>query len=196
MKSTEEPPTDAAITQALSALKREGGTILVVGAVDEAHTDICGRFLGEEAGSILVSTDGNAGTHHEDIDPLETIECSVLTRSAAQSASSSVDISSIESRLRAAMREADTEKLRVCFDSLRPFVGRDSRIAPSLERLRETARETDAVVHIHLPAMADGVPEAILEAADAVVEVTRRNGTTYQQWRISCSDPDTGWVPV
>lgn len=196
MKSTEEPPTDAAITQALSALKREGGTILVIGAVDEAHADICGRFLGDKADSILVNTDGSASTHHEDNDPLETIECPVLTRSAAQSASSNVNIDSVESRLRAAMREADTEELRVCFDSLRPFVGRDTRVASSLKRLRETARETNAVVHIHLPAMSEGVPEAVLETADAVVEVTRRNGRTYQQWRISCSDPDAGWVPV
>ena len=98
-------------------------------------------------------------------------------------------------------REFETvtgDTVRVCFDSLRPFVDATDTptLVSSLESLRETASDTGTVVHLHLPAMPEVVPAPLFGAVDAVVEVRRRGGTTYQRWQVPSEADPTDWVPV
>lgn len=199
MKFEEGPPSDAAVAQALSALKRDGGSVLVLGAAHAGHTDVCERFLGGDSERVLVTTDGSV---HSDVETAAVVERPVQTRSAATAtpSGSPTSLESLNREVRTTVRDLDGEgtQLRLCFDSLRPYV--DSTPEPELvsflETLRETAREADAVVHVHLPAMADAVPEALSGAVDAVVELNRQGESTYQQWRLPGKDATSEWVSV
>ncbi len=201
MKFDDEPPDDAAVIQGLAALKRDGGTVLVVGAISTAHGHVCRRLLGEDAEEVLVRTDGTVRTDEGDTEPAVVIERPVATRSAAAATSTGpTDLGSLAEELREAMEElaADGADIRVCLDSLRPFV--DTTDVPSLvsvlESIREVATETDAVVHFHLPAMPGAVPSAVFETVDAVVEVIQRGEQTYQQWYLGEDGPTTDWISV
>jgi KaiC/GvpD/RAD55 family RecA-like ATPase len=199
MKFEEGPPSDAAVAQALSALKREGGSVLVLGAAHAGHTDVCQRFLGGDAERVLVSTDGSV---HCDAEPAAVVERPVQTRSAATATptASPTSLDSLNREVRSTFRDLDEEgtRLRLCFDSLRPYVDAtpEPELVSFLATLRETAREADAVVHVHLPAMADAVPEALTGAVDAVVELNRQGGSTYQQWRLPGEEATSEWVSV
>ncbi|WP_178916943.1 hypothetical protein [Natronomonas gomsonensis] len=203
MKFESPPPFDAAVAETLSAVKRRGGSVLVVGPSEVSHTDICRRFLDGEAEEIAVRTErSTSGGNTVD----RVIERTIPTRSVSASRSAgeksptSVDIESVSEDLRTEMRDAagEASSLRVCFDSLRPFVdsGADRRLADALDAIRSTARETDAVVHFHLPAMQAAVPSALLDAVDLVVEVRHQGDATYQRWQLGSEEPTTEWVTV
>lgn len=206
MKFDNEPPADAAVAQGLSALKREGGSVLVVGPVRASHDDVCGRFLcaDDEADPadpprMFVCTEGELGC--DDADAAAVVERPVRTRSASSTpASSSTRLDPLRREVTETMARVtdDEATLRVCFDSLRPFV--DSTPEPELvsflESLRTTAREVGAVVHVHVPATAEAVPNALYDPVDAVVEVSRRGESTYQQWYLPEADETSEWVVV
>jgi len=199
MKFDSEPPTDAGVAQGLAALKREGGSVLVVGAATDAQHDVCERFReGEQA--VLVDTD--SPVRNDDADGAAVIDRPVRTRSAAatDAPSPAIDITSLAADVEAAMRNHGEEvgTLRVCFDSIRPFVDATDvpTLASTVSSIRETARDTDSVVHLHLPAMAEAVPRQLHDVVDAVVEVRRGNGTTYQRWRFPGDTKTTDWVGV
>lgn len=203
MKFESPPPFDAAVAETLSAVKRRGGSVLVVGPSEVSHTDICRRFLDGDAEEIAVRTErSTSGGNTVD----RVIERTIPTRSVSASRSAggtsptSVDIESVSEDLRTEMRDAagEASSLRVCFDSLRPFVdsGADRRLADALGAIRSTARETDAVVHFHLPAMQAAVPSALFDAVDLVVEVRRQGDSTYQRWQLGSEEPTTEWVAV
>jgi hypothetical protein len=203
MKFESPPPFDAAVAEALSAVKRRGGSVLVVGPSEVSHTDICRRFLDGDAEEIAVRTErSTSGGNTVD----RVIERTIPTRSVSASRSAggksptSVDIESVSEDLRTEMRDAagEASSLRVCFDSLRPFVdsGADRRLVDALDAIRSTARETDAVVHFHLPAMQAAVPSALFDAVDLVVEVRRQGDATYQRWQLGSEEPTTEWVAV
>lgn len=199
MKFEEGPPSDAAVAQGLSALKREGGTVLVLGPAHAGHTDVCRRFLGGDAERVLVSTDGSV---HCEGDPAAVVERPVSTRSAATAIPSATptNLDALHREIRSTVRRLadDGTSLRLCFDSLRPYVDStpEHELVSFLDSLGETGREVDAVVHVHLPAMADAVPAGISGAVDAVVELNRRGESTYQQWRLPETDAASDWVSV
>lgn len=199
MKFDDEPPSDAAVAQALSELKREGGSVLVLGAAHAGHTDVCERFLGGDAAEVLVSTDGSVTGA---TDPSAVVDRPVQTRSAARPtpAETPTDLDSLHREIRSTVRRLseDGHQLRICVDSLRPYVDAtpDRELVSFLDSLQEIAREFDAVVHVHLPAMPGAVPEALSSAVDAVVELNRRGEATYQQWYLPESDATSEWVSV
>jgi hypothetical protein len=199
MKFDDGPPPDAAIAQALSALKREGGSVLVLGAAHACHTDVCERFLGGDAEQVLVRSDGSV---HCDVDPAAVVERPVQTRSSAQAAppDAGTCLDSLHGEVASTLADlsGDGTPIRVCFDSLRPYVDGtpEPELVSFLESLRRTARGTDAVVHVHLPAMPDVVPRSLRDAADAVVELNRRGEATYQQWYLPETDDTSDWVAV
>ena len=45
MKFHRSPPLDAEVAQGLAALKRGGGSVLVVGTGSDAQSHVCDRFL-------------------------------------------------------------------------------------------------------------------------------------------------------
>ena len=199
MKLDDEPPSDAAVAQALSALKREGGAVLVLGAAHAGHTDVCERFLGGDAERVLVSTDGSVNCVRY---PAAVVERPVQTRSAVQAmpADAPTDLDSLSREVRSAVRglSGDDTRVRICFDSLCPYVDGtpEHELVSFLGSLRGTAREAGGVVHVHLPAMADAVPSALCDAVDAVVELNRRGESTYQQWRLPEEGAASEWVSV
>lgn len=199
MKLGDEPPSDAAVAQALSALKREGGAVLILGPAHAGHTDVCERFLGGDAERVLVSTDGSVNCV---TDPAAVVERPVKTRGAVQAmpADTPTDLDLLYREVRSAVRRlsgGDT-RLRICFDSLCPYVDAapEHELVSFLGSLRGTAREAGAVLHVHLPAMAGAVPSPLYDAVDAVVELNRRGESTYQQWRLPEEDATSAWVPV
>lgn len=203
MKLDEGPPSDASVVQGLAALKRKGGTVLVVGAAGLAHVDVCRRFLTSESDgeNVLVCTDGSVQTKCLDPAPAAIIERSVPMRSATASTSVTFpDLGSIVQELQATMSALAGEEssLRVCFDSLRPFVDTtdETTLVSVLDSLREVARETDALVHIHLAAMPDSIPPVFFENVDAVVEVIRQGEATYQQWYLPGASATTSWTEI
>lgn len=174
--------------------------MLVVGAAGGAQRDICERFLETDDEQLFVDTDNPVRDGDEEAS--EVIERPFPTRAAAtaDAAGPLADITSIAADLRTLMRDlGETDgTLRVCFDSIRPFV--DAADLPSLvmalESVQDTAREVGAVVHFHLPAMPEAVPQNLFDAVDAVVEVRRQGGTTYQRWRFPGRTETTKWVEV
>ena len=64
MEFESDPPSDAGVVQGLAALRREGGSVLVVGAASGAQHDVCRRFIEGDDGRIFVDTDGQIGRAH------------------------------------------------------------------------------------------------------------------------------------
>ena len=191
---------DAEVAQGLAALKREGGSVLLVGMGSDAQGDVCGRFLAGDDDRVFVDTDSTVRNDEETAETV--IERPFSTRnSAAGSAQpgASTEVRPLVSDLETAMRETATgDTLRVCFDSVRPFVDATDvpTLVSSLESVREAARDAGAVVHLHLPAMPEAVPAPLFDAVDAVVEVRRQSGTTHQRWRFPGETETTEWVEV
>ncbi|WP_254837704.1 DUF7504 family protein [Natronomonas marina] len=200
MKFDSSPPADASVAQGLASLKREGGSVLVVGAASDAQEDVCDRFLAGEGARVFVDTDNSV--RDDDAEAAEVIERPFTTRSSASAGGSGATpgITSLAGDLEAAIRRraGDAETPRVCFDSLRPFVDTSDgpTLSSALESIREAARDTGTVVHFHLPAMPEAVPRTLFEAVDAVVEVRRRGGTTHQRWRFPDETDTSEWVEV
>lgn len=199
MNFDSSPPDDASVAQGLAALKREGGSVLVVGAASDAQRDVCGRFREGDGEDLFVDTD--RPVREGEAEATRRLERPFPTRSAATGGSPSPvsGIRSLAADLETAMLAHDEDDaLRVCFDSLRPFVDATDvpTLAAALSSIRGTARDVGAVVHVHLPAMPAAVPRPLFDAVDAVVEVRRRNGTSYQRWRFPDATETTDWVEV
>jgi hypothetical protein len=200
MKFDRNLPLDAEVAQGLAALKREGGSVLLVGTGSDAQGDICGRFLAGDDDRVFVDTDSTVRNDEETAETV--IERPFSTRSSAAGSAqpgAAPGVRPLVSDLETAMRETATgDAVHVCFDSLRPFVDTTDvpTLVSSLESLRETAGSVGAVVHLHLPAMPEAVPAPLFDAVDAVAEVRRRGGTTYQRWRLPADAEPTDWIPV
>ena len=199
MKFDRSPPLNADIAQGLAALKREGGSVLVVGTESNAQGDICGRFLADDD-RVFVDTDSTVRNDEETAGTV--IERPFSTRSSAAGSAqpdTSTRVRPLVSDLETTVhRTATGDAVQVCFDSLRPFVDTANvpTLVSSLESLRETAGSVGAIVHLHLPAMPEAVPAPLFDAVDAVAEVRRRGGTTYQRWRLPADAEPTDWIPV
>lgn len=200
MKSDPEPPEDASVVQRLAGLKRDGGSVLVVGATRRAHEDLCERFLGSAGRSVVVCTDGDVAEKCHDRDDARVIERPVATRSsAATTPTDTPDLRSVAADLESALEStSDGPPTQVCFDSLLPFVDVTDRttLVSVLTSIRDTAVETGSIVHLHLPAFPESVPDALYPRADAVVEVQSQRERSYQRWYLPDRGPATGWVPV
>lgn len=200
MEPESDPPSDAGVVQGLAALKREGGSVLVVGAESGAQHDVCQRFIEGDDDRVFVDTDGPV---RDDEPADEVIERPFATRSAAASEPSGPapgGITALAADVEAATRDRGetTETPRVCIDSLRPFVDTTDipTLAAALRSIGAAAEEAGAVAHFHLPAVPEAVPQPLFEAVDAVVEVRRRGGTTRQRWRFPGRTEATDWVRV
>lgn len=201
MKFDDGPPPDAAIAQGLSALKRDGGSVLVTGAATEAHGAACREFLGGETERIVVCTEGSVRSDCDDAEPTTVIERPVKTRSAAAAAPNPpTELESIGREIRTSIERLSVHgsSVRVCVDSLRPFVDETdrSRLVAFLRDVRDAARATGAIAHLHLPAAPEAVPPGLLEPVDAVVELQQIDECTYQQWHLPETGTTSSWVDL
>lgn len=201
MKFDEVPPPDAAIAQGLAALKRDGGAVLVVGAATDAHGAVCAEFLGAETEQVVVCTEGSVRADCDHVDPTTVIERPVKTRSAAATTPSGPsDLESIAAELASSVEPlaADGSSVRVCVDSLRPFVDdtEHHRLVAFLRDVRDLTSSTGAVGHLHLPALPEAIPAGLFEAVDAVVELQQIGESAHQQWHIPARSATSGWVEI
>lgn len=201
MKFDEGPPPDAAIAQGLAALKHDGGAVLVVGAAAGAHDAICAEFLDADSEQVVVCTEGSVRADCDHVDPTTVIERPVKTRSAtATTPSEPSDLGSIGDELASSVERlaAGGSSVRVCVDSLRPFVDDTGhrRIVAFLEDVRDLANGTGAVVHVHLPALPEAIPAGLFETVDAVVELEQIGERAHQQWHIPERASTSGWVEI
>lgn len=201
MKFEDGPPPDAAVAQGLAALRRDGGSVLVVGGATRAHGAVCGEFLGGDAEQVVVCTEGSVRRDCDDVEPTTVIERPVKTRSAASSAPGPPsDLESIEADLRASVDRlaADGSPVRVCVDSLRPFVDESDhrRLVSFLRDVRAHARSSGTIVHLHLPALPEAIPAGLFEPVDAVVELQQIGERAYQQWHLPETGDTSAWVDV
>lgn len=200
MKFDEGPPPDAAIAQGLSALKREGGSVLVLGAAPDAHAAVCEEFLGADTEQVVVCTEGSVRTECDTVEPTTVIERPVKTRSTAAQPSGPSDMGAIEEDLAAAVGRlaADGSSVRVCVDSLRPFVddADRSRLLAFLREVRSLAASTGTVLHLHLPAPPEAVPVGLFETVDAVVELQQLGEHAHQRWHVPERASTSEWVRV
>lgn len=200
MKFDRSPPDDAAIAQGLASLKRQGGTVLVVGAATPAHADVCERFVGDTDDERVIVRIDRAVHSDEEFPEATVIDRPVSTRGAsAVAASSPVELESLAADVEQAIRAAaDGKRVRVCVDSLRPLAdGADhASFVSFLERVRAVAHDTGAIVHFHLPAMAEAIPASLFDTVDAVLEVEGRGHATYQRWRLPEAGKTSEWVEI
>lgn len=206
MKKDEQPTTDGVVAQTLAGLKRRGCSLLYVGASCSAHADACDRASGADSEGVrrlLVRTDRYESCVNGDVE--RVIDVPTPTRRAAtvSSTPSVPETDRLAREIAAEMQAlaADVDRIggvRVCFDSLRPFVEvvDDRHLRAFLEELSDAARETEAVVHTHLPATLDAIPVWLFECFDAVIEVSGQGETTFQRWHFPDCDTPTEWVEV
>lgn len=212
----------AAFAQALSALKKRGSNLLVVGAgLNGCHRAACNRLFGDATARprrrLQVRIDGECGVRR-----LDGLDAELVAlgrpgkRSTVAETGTSVrvpryrTVTTDPDELRTAVIEEidriDTEtgglspaELRVCFDSLAPLVLESDAEYRSrmIEPVTDHVRAHDGMGHFHLPVAADDDAVAALEPSfDAIITVRTRDGTTEHCWRLVEDDVSSGWLPL
>lgn len=90
-------------------------------------------------------------------------------------------------------------ELRVCFDSLRPFVEEydEEQVFRFLDLLSNRIKSTGGMGHFHLQiASDDPLVNTLGEVFDAVIELGRQDDELMQCWQIEDPDISSGWIPV
>lgn len=218
----ERGDTDAAITQALAAMKRRGSNVLLVGtSSSHAHHGACRRLLGEETPTprkrLFVFTDRDARVDERlpDADPssAQVVDCANLTRSAAavtgtttvgrtRSASLS-DLPDLGDEVEAAIDDLgdglESAQLRVCVDSLRPMLEEHEErdVFRFLHAMTGDVRRVDGMGHYHFPVAYDDHRVRLLEPLfDAVVELRATAGGVQQRWHLRDPEVDSDWLDL
>lgn len=214
----------AAFAQALSALKRRGSNLLVVGGTMEgAHTDACDRLLGEDEDPprrrVFVHTDGTTGcdpaTHAAAGDRTRVVTQRTETRSVAAGRPSAdgaatrqvpeSDLGELTDAIADAVVDLepadgyDPAQLRVCFDSLLPLLaGHDEEaVFRALSMVTARVRQADGMAHYHLPVGVDQETVSLVEPLfDAVIDLRVRGGTPEHNWELVERDVTSGWLPL
>ena len=212
----------AVFAQALSALKRRGSNLLVVGAgLDGCHRAACNRLFGDETvpprRRLQVRIDGECGVRRPGLLDSELVATgrpgkrSTLAENGATARQPRRRITSTDPEdLRTAVIEEidriDAEvgglspaELRICFDSLAPLVhdSEEEYRSGMIEPVTDHVRSVDGMAHFHLPVSADDdVVTEIESAFDAVITVRTRDGTTEHCWRLVEDDITSGWLPL
>ena len=176
--------------EALATLKREGSGLLLVGpACDGTHLTLSRRLLGEDGGGrprrrVLVLTDGVDAPERRlpasaATDRYRIIDRRPMTRGVAAQAGPDVDLDGLAREFHEAVDDLAPDdsfapaELRVCVDSLRPFVDDPAlTVEPWLDDVLDRVRTARGMAHAHLPvARDDPAVEALAPRFDAVVEL-------------------------
>lgn len=212
----------ARFAQSLSALKRRGSNLLVVGTAGTgSQISACRRLLGEERDGprrrLFVMTDTTVPVADRlcgrpDADSLSVVDWDTSIRGAAASAPASTagpdipggdDLVSLERTIAAEIDDLEGDGLepavlRVCVDSLRPLLAEhdQSEVDRFLGAVTARVRDARGMGHFHLPVEYDSGPvRSVSGHFDAVLEV-RETGIAQQRWHLLEEDLTTGWLPL
>ena len=212
----------AVFAQALSALKRRGSNLLVVGAgLDGCHRAACDRLFGDETAPprrrVQVRIDGECGVRRPGLLDVELVAAgrpgkrSTLAENGAPAQQPRYRVTTTDpdglrtavideiDRIEAEAGGLSPGELRLCFDSLAPLVlDSDAEYrSRMIEPVATRVRSVNGMAHFHLPVAADDDAVAELESAfDAVITVRTRDGTTEHCWRLVEDDITSGWLPL
>jgi hypothetical protein len=200
--------------EALSALKRRGSSLLVVGtAGSESFGAACDRLCGDDTDDrrrLYVRTNGEQTPSSSTV-PSRTVRYATGTRSAAaadagESRSADVVVDGGLADLQGAVDDAvralrphdgyEPAELRVCLDSVDALLSchDDERVFQFVHALAGRTREARGMCHVRLPvAMDDEHVQLLAPLFDAVIEV-RPGG--QQRWHLHDPDLTTEWLPV
>lgn len=215
------------LNERFGALKREGANVLVLGGASGpagchgllgADTETRRRLFVTAGRSAPVETDTDPDVYgHVEVDGVDTRSAVAATPSpsgtgvpAASEAHSRVertdDLPALADRIHDHLSRFDESdpgpaEIRLCFDSLDPFVDEVDREA-LLRFLRVVTARVDvssALAHFHLSPTVDDELRARLEPLfEATVERRLGGSGTQQRWTIRDGGDDlrTDWLPV
>ncbi|MGQ3414172.1 DUF7504 family protein [Natrinema sp. LN54] len=209
-------PDRATFARTLSALKREGSNILLVGAAPAAHERACHRLLGaanhDSRYRLIVTTDGDRvaceNAASAATEQVHTIDSRAVLETEAESAAESgasslgaLGIRIVETidEFDAAAGGFDPSALRVCIGSLVPLL-REYDAETVFRLLHVMTSRVDrarGMGHYHVPLASDHDAVALFEPLfDAVVTVRSRRGTDEQRWRLRETETTTDWLEL
>jgi len=225
-----EPVSDGhagkTFAQALESLKREGSTILVVGAgVSDAHEAICHRLLGAEASDqrhrLVVSApdatyrgEGCVCERPDQSTRLIEHDHPVTAPSPGPEGndhdqtprggdhpvgSFGADIVEAVRDLEESAGGLEPSELRVCVDSIVALLSEyETEAVFKLVHLTSTSvKQVRGMAHYHLPLERDHEAVHLLEPLfDAVVEVRIREGHPQQRWHLRDQQTTSEWLEL
>ncbi|PSQ45408.1 hypothetical protein BRD17_01450 [Halobacteriales archaeon SW_7_68_16] len=210
-------PERAAFAERLATLKREGSSILVVGATDTQPT-ACRRLTGGETSTprrqLFVLTTAGVGhaTVPDTADAADDIR--VVRRNDGDGGRSpgietvvdadalpplGTEIVDTMRAMEAAAGGFEPSELRLCVDSLDPLFDAhgDEAVFRFLHVVTAAATDLTAMGHYHLDRGPDSDAARLLEPLfDATIEVRRVEGVDEHRWYLHDEDVTTDWVPV
>lgn len=193
-------PGSTTFAQTLSALKREGSSILLVGRTSAtAHRAACSRLMGDSGEprqrlyvyttgtetcgqgptadhrgeTRIISQEDEAGASASPTDVPDDIEETVVGPQLLSTLGTSVidAVTEMEDE-----HEPEPGELRLCFDSVTPLLRehKSQNVFRLLHMVTSRTRQADGMGHFHLPLDRDSDYVRLLEPLfDAVVEVRR-----------------------
>ncbi|SIR81583.1 hypothetical protein SAMN05421858_3910 [Haladaptatus litoreus] len=205
---------------ALEALKRQGCTLLVTGAVPEYVTaQATQRLLGDphrDRKRLLVFTDAspehverslppNVRRNDESIEIIESVGDDRSTPPESQSIETSdCEVGRLQDELTRAISHFDTvsdglgaAELRVCIDSLEPILEANGRpeTVRFLRGISALVRGVRGIEHVHLPVSDESpVVQELSPLFDARIELRKRDALVAEQrWHVPGHDITTTW---
>ncbi|MDQ2050964.1 hypothetical protein RBH26_10785 [Natronolimnohabitans sp. A-GB9] len=228
-------PGDKQFPEALSKLKRQGASVLVVGPVrTEQRRDVCQRLLGRATDRprrrLLVSTTGddddvshllsdefaasNSFTHVSYATHSRSATTSDSTSSptgpsipSAETSSTPVTtLADLGIAISNAIETFETDanglspaELRIGIDSLIPLLEAygTERVFKFVHLTTGRTRESDGMIHYHLPMDHDADIVSVLEPLfDITIELREHHGVFQERWTINDGDLRSGWVSI
>ena len=210
-------PEGTTFSQELSALKREGSNILLVGdATENAHVHACRRLLGQSRDEprrrLFVFTDGHSACERIPEDGCGPTRIVRQGEEAEFTDHPGVPESVVDSRMLSALGteiiasvdefEEDSDgfdpaELRVCVDSVAPLLEEHppENVFRLLHMVTSRIRQASGMGHFHLDVDRDSDAVHLLEPLfDAVVEVREEGGSVEHRWHLRDQEVSSGWI--
>lgn len=210
----------------LDRLKQTGVNLLVCGTVpDTIRDEISARLLGDadrDRTAIFALSDRSKQTAFQRLSDAEISEhrAHILsTDNSARSATTQTTTSDIDARTSAVSGIEDVQtsiiqtlsdlerqrdgfapaELRLCFDSLRPFIETvdQDRLTAVLTELCEAIKQRDGMGHFLLPfAFASTQVQRVRSLFEIVVEMRIGEQGPEYRWHLQTTDFTTRWIPL
>ena len=208
-------------SQELSALKREGSNLLVVGTDSiEAHRAACERLLGADTPErrrlfVVIESDSVEGCRHVPVGTSEGIDRVIVRNlSGPPDVEQPAPLIHVDTRLLSvlgaeinvavdefdqAAQGLEPAELRLCFDSLGPlFAQHDSRtLFRLLHLVTARVRQASGMGHFHLRVGREDDHVRLLEPLfDAVLELREGEDGPEQRFHIHDKNLERDWIEI
>lgn len=202
--------TTAVLPAALAGIKRQGGSLLVVGDSDGQCT-VCKRLSGdsgEDRQHVVVhsDSDGQDCQWLPDTDSVVAIDASQESADSSASRAETIPpvrLSALSDEIAATVdRQAaaglDPAELRVCLgslDSLRETSDIE-RVALYLDSILDRVQRTNGMIHAHIDAAPESPPvRRLTPLFDAVIEAST-DDEPRQRWHLTDRNRTSCWIPL